>query len=72
MASLCSTCPPFHQHNREASSEREEQHQLVVHDEAPLKEDGPARPDRVSAERVANAAKADQRARSTLYSPATA
>jgi hypothetical protein len=31
--SWCLTRPPFHQHNSEACSEREEQHQLVGHDE---------------------------------------
>jgi hypothetical protein len=29
--SWCLTRPPFHQHDREASSEREEQHQLIGH-----------------------------------------
>jgi hypothetical protein len=54
---VCSTCP-LHQHNSEASSEREEQHQLVGPDEAPPKEGGFTEPDRVFAEFVATSAKA--------------
>ena len=35
-----STRPPFHQHNSEGCKERQEQHQLVGHDEAPPRRAG--------------------------------
>ena len=35
-----STRPPFHQHNSEGCEERQEQHQLVGHDEAPPRRAG--------------------------------
>ena len=40
LASWCSTRPPFRQHNNEGGNERQEQHQLVGHDEAPSRRAG--------------------------------
>ena len=63
LASWCSTRPPFRQHNNEGGNERQEQHQLVGHDEAPSKEGGACRQAGSSRSFVANSAKDDQQAR---------
>ena len=65
------THPPFHQHNSEPSSKREEQHQFVRHDEPRRRRAG--LPGRIgsSPSFVANSAKADQQAQCIIAQTAT-
>ena len=65
LASWCSTRPPFRQHNNEGGNERQEQHQLVGHDEAPSQEGGACRQAGSSPSFVANSAKTTSKPRCT-------